>query len=70
MLLEGLEEAESSVIAQRRGDGEEEGKGEEVEELREVETGLVTGSVPDYDPIIQHNECDKTHGNKNVRPHH
>lgn len=58
------------MVAQRDGEGEEEGEEEEIKELREVEADLVTGPVTHHYPIIQHHEHQETHANRCVRPGH
>lgn len=66
----GLQEAKSAVVTQRDGEGEEEGEGQEIEELGEVEAGFVTRPVAHHDPVVQHHEHQEADAHHGVRPGH
>lgn len=70
LFLQSLQEAEDAVVTKWDGGREEEGEGEEVEELGKVETSLVAHPVTHHDPIIQHHERQETNTDHRVRPGH
>lgn len=70
LLFESLQEAEDAVVTQRDGEREEEGEGEEVEELGEVEAGLVARPVANHDPIIERHKHQEANADQRVRPGH
>lgn len=49
-------------------EGEKGSKGEEVEQLREVETGLVTTPVANYNATINYHKSEKRHQQEHVGP--
>lgn len=49
-------------------EGEKGSKGEEVEQLREVETGLVTTPVANNNATINYHKGEKRHQQKHVGP--
>lgn len=68
LLLQSLEEAEGAMVTQRDGEREEEGEGEEVEELGEVEAGFVTRPVTHHYPIVQHRKRQEARADHRVGP--
>lgn len=70
LFFQRLQEAKDAVVTKRDGEREEEGEGEEIKELREVEAGLVARPVTHHDPIVQHHEHKETNSDCCVRPGH
>lgn len=70
LFLQSLEEAKNAVVAHRDREGEEEGEGEEIKELGEVEAGLVVCPVPHHYSLVQHHKHQETQANRHIRPGH